>query len=46
MEAPDPIQGEQEINSKYKLVSNKKLTIRVGNRVKFQLLNGLINIHY
>ena len=34
MEAPDPIQGEQEINSKYKLVSNKKVTIRVGNRVK------------
>ena len=35
MEGSEPIQGEQEINSKYKLVPNKKaFTIRIGNRVK------------
>ena len=42
MEAIEPIQGEQEINSKYKLVPNKEFTIRIGNRVKIPSTPSLI----
>lgn len=40
MKTPQPLPGELEILSKYKLVSNKKITITVGNRIN--QISGII----
>ena len=34
IKAPEPVNGEMDILSRYKLVENKKITITVGNKIK------------